>query len=76
MANPAVPQIPETLRVLEEWIALKAERARDRAGPRSRSRVGNVVEFIGLPRERQLTYQQEGQSNNRWGISSMKQIQR
>ena len=28
--------------------------------------LSSLVEFIGLPRERQLTYQQEGQSNNRW----------
>ena len=61
------PQSKETLQAVESWIVLKGERARDRAGPTSKNRVGNVLRFLGLPyeNERQLRVKKKGNSN-RW----------
>ena len=61
------PQSRETLQAVESWIELKKERPRDRTGPTSKNRVGNVLSVLGLPyeNEHQFTRQEEGNSN-RW----------
>ena len=52
---------------MESWIELRKERHRDRTGPRSKNRVGNVLRFLGLPyeNERQFTRHEEG-NNSEW----------
>ena len=56
------PQSKETLQAVESWIELRKERPRDRTGPTSKNRVGNVLRFLGLPyeNEQQFTHQDEG----------------
>ena len=56
------PQSKETLQAVESWIELRKERPRNRIGPTSKNRVGNVLRFLGLPyeNEQQFTRQEEG----------------
>ena len=61
------PQSKETLQAVESWIELKKERPRNRTGPTSKNRVGNVLSFLGLPyeNENQFVRHEEGNSS-RW----------
>ena len=53
--------------VVRDWELLKGERARTRAGPSSRSRIGTILRFMGLPygNEKEITSHREGPSS-RW----------
>ena len=61
------PQSRETLQAVQSWIELRKERPRDRTGPTSKHRVGNILRFLGLPydNEHQFTRHEEGNSG-RW----------
>ena len=53
--------------VVRDWELLKDERDHVRTGPASRSRIGTILRFLGLPygHEREITVHREGPSS-RW----------
>ncbi len=58
----------EVAAVIEEWELLKNERAHTRTGPASRSRIGTILRFIGLPydHDSEINVRREGRPGNRW----------
>ena len=61
------PQSKETRLAVDSWIELKTERARNRTGSTSKTRVGNVLRLLGLPydNEQQFVKYEEG-SSSQW----------
>ena len=68
MSSPA-PTFEQAVEdVVKDWNFLKSERAHTRTGPVSRSRIGTILRFIGLPydNESEIFVRREGRPGNRW----------
>ena len=67
MATTAVTHDQDVENVLRDWNLLTGERANVRTGPASRSRIGTILGFLGLPfgHEREITRSREG-PRSRW----------
>ena len=54
--------------VIEDWELLRREQTHTRTGPASKSRIGTILRFVGLPYEdeKQIVVRSEGRPGNRW----------